>query len=59
MEARVRADFQVWTVGHPHPATNLNVLSDTPPKYDELFPVKIAAAADREEKESGLGDQHI
>ena len=63
-ETRVRADFQLWTVGHHHPAANLNVLNDTPPKYDELFPARIvsedaAAAADKEVKDGVLGVQHI
>ena len=52
-DARVRTDFQVWTVG-----TRLNVLNDAPPKYDELFPAKIAAD-DKEHKEGGFGVQHI
>ena len=61
-DARVRADFQLWTVGHHHPAASFNV-NDTPPKYDELFPAKIvpedASAADKEFKEGGFGVQHI
>ena len=62
-DARVRADFQLWTVGHHHPAANLSVLNDPPPKYDELFPSKIvaedAAAAEKEVKDGGFAVQHI
>ena len=61
--ARVRADFQLWTVGHHRPAANLNVVNDPPPKYDELFPSKIvvedASATDKEGKVGVLGVQHI
>ena len=62
-DARVRADFQLWTVGHHRPAASLSVLNDPPPKYDELFPSKIvvedASATDKEVKEGVLGVQHI